>query len=270
VEPPAHSIWDAPIDRVSFAAFDLEMTGLDPDIDEIVEIAAVIRTAADGPVEFDTVVRSTRALSPGAAALHGIAPEEISRGAPADRALDAFLNAIDGCVLVGHGIKLDLQFLQRAIARWLPGRMAPAFAIDTLTLARRAVCAKRYTLESLCSTLGLPVQRFHRARGDALATMALFEHLKPMFAPTSARDLWEVRAGQVQVVHVRRSIAERIQALVRSQCPAQFVVRNSGQAPRTVRGTVEHWNEPHVRIRPSSEAPILLRADRILRIEPLD
>lgn len=270
MEPPSDSIWDQPIDRVSLATFDLEMTGLDPNCDEIVEIAVVVTSGDDSPVALDTVVLSTRASSPQAAALHGISQEEISFGAPPDRALDAFLNAIDGCVLVGHGIEMDLVFLQRAIARWLPQRSAPVFAIDTLTLARRAVRAPRYTLEALCSTLALPKQRFHRAHGDALATMALLKNLQPMFAPTTARDLWEVRVGQEQAVRVRRSIADRIASLKSSQRPAQFVVRHGGHAPRTVRGSVEHWDEPHVRVRRSSATPILLRADRILRIEPLE
>jgi len=270
VEPPSDSIWDQPIDRVSVATFDLELTGLDPESDEIVEIAVVVTSGDDSPVALDTVVLSTRRASPEAAALHGISQQEIAVGAHPEHALEAFLNAIDGRVLVGHGIEMDLVFLRRAIARWLPHRAPPSFAIDTLTLARRAVRAPRYTLEALCSTLALPRQRFHRARGDALATMGLLKNLQPMFAPTTARDLWEVRVGQEQEVRVRRSIAERIASLKASQRPAQFVVRHGGHAPRAVRGAVEHWDAPHVRLRRSSATPVLLRADRILRIEPLE
>lgn len=270
MEPPSDSIWDEPLHRIRVATFDLEMTGINPECDEIVEIAAVVTRRDESTVAHSTIVLSTQPSSDEATALHGISADEIARGAHPATALSAFLDAIEGCVLVGHGVALDLVFLQRAIARWLPEREAPAFAIDTLTLARRAVRSPRYTLEGLCSTLSLPKRRFHRANEDALATHALLRALQPMFAPTCARDLWEVRVGQERDVRVRGSIAARIESLRESNTNAHFVVRHGGNAPRSIRGAVERWDAPHVRIRRTSGTPMLLRADRILRIEPAD
>lgn len=270
MEPSPLANWDAPIERAAIAAFDLEMTGLDPERDEIIELAAVVSRGGDAPVAHASVLVTTCEVSASAAELHGISRQESEQGVAPAVGLAAFLDAIEGCVLVGHGVELDLEFLRRATERWLPHRAPPTRVIDTLTLARRAVHAKRYSLEALCDELRLPKQRFHRATGDALATRALFAALCPIFAAESAGDLWEVRVGQDREVSVRRSIARRIEALREAALPAGFVVRQGGRAPRTIRGVVERWEPPHARIRRANAPPILLRADRILRVEPAD
>lgn len=53
--PPAGPPWDAPLDVAPLAFIDLEMTGLDPDRDRVIEIATVVTdkeltVLAEGPV----------------------------------------------------------------------------------------------------------------------------------------------------------------------------------------------------------------------------
>jgi DNA polymerase III epsilon subunit-like protein len=249
------------------------MTGLDPDFDEVIEIAAVRfeqRGSARRRESVCKLLESSTPSKPEARAIHRITDEERAAGEHPASALEAFLDFVGDRALVGHGTSLDLVFLSRAIARWLPHRAAPLFAIDTLTLARRAMRSQRYTLESLCSALGIHTSGLHRAEQDATATAALFERLAPMFAPRDARDLWEVRVGQHHEVRVRRAIASQIEQLVAEKKPARFVVRHGGAAPRALRAHIERWDAPHLRLHRASAAPTILRADRILRIESIN
>ena len=246
------------------------MTGLDVERDEIIELACVVRRADHSEHEFSSTIRSAVESSADAFALHGIDAREAASASEADVGLAAFFHAIEGCVLVGHGISMDLKFLERAVCRWLPKQAPPAHALDTLTLARRAVSAPSYALEALSQTLSLPKRRFHRALEDARATAALFDALAPMFAPESARDLWEVRVEQRERVRVRQAIQRQIERLAREGGAAKFVVRSHGHGPRTIRGTIEHWDAPHLRVHRANAPPMPLRADRVLRIEPIE
>lgn len=246
------------------------MTGLDLERDEIIELACVVRQPNHGVVELCTTVRSAVESSADALALHGIDAREAADATEPELALAAFFQAIDGCVVVGHGVSMDLQFLRRALCRWLPKQAPIEHALDTLTLARRAVSAPSYALEALSQTLALPRRRFHRALEDARATAALFDAIAPMFAPESARDLWEVRVDQRERVRVRQAIQRQIERLASDGGAARFIVRSHGHAPRTIRGTVEHWDAPHLRVHRANAPPMPLRADRILRIEPME
>jgi DNA polymerase-3 subunit epsilon len=246
------------------------MTGLSADRDQIVEIAAAVWDPVDlHPRVWSRVVRATVASTAKAHEVHKISQEEIDAGESVSEALASFLAVVEGRVLVGHSPGLDLQFLERVITSALPDRPAPQFALDTLVLARRALRAERYTLESLCKSLGIVTHRSHRAADDALATAALFAQLAPMFGPRDARDLWQVRVGQQREVSVRSAIAERIERDRDRNARVEIVVRQGGSAPRTIRGVIEQWESPHVRVRRANATPVLLRADRILRIDEI-
>lgn len=256
-----------PLERAPLAFFDLEMTGLSPERDEIVEVSVVLRDPGDTPSRvWSRVVRAEVECSPEAHKIHGISRSVIEQGDAPRAAIGRFLDAIEGRVLIGHSPSLDLMFLHHFVIRHMPERVAPQFALDTLLLARRAIRADRYTLESLCRGMGIPVSTAHRAESDALATAALFDKLAPMFAPRDARDLWEVRVGQQREVRVRSAVAAQVERAHETGARVEIVLRQGGAAQRTVRGVVEHWVAPHLRVRRANGQPILLRADRILRI----
>jgi DNA polymerase-3 subunit epsilon len=269
-DPPRGGVWDHPLTSRDLAFFDLEMTGLDPDKDAIVELAVVFEGDDGAPRSLSRMIATSVESGEDALAMHGLTPAVLhAEGVSEATALAEFAEAIAGRVLVGHGTELDLVFLSRALVRHLGERAPPVeHAIDTLTLTRRALRAPSYALGDLCARLGLPARRWHRAEEDALAARSLFHAVRPMFAPTSARDLWEVRVAQRRErVRVREAISTQIASLVASGLPAGFVVRHGGGDPRTIRGVVERWDPPHARVRRANAPPMILRADRILRLE---
>jgi DNA polymerase III alpha subunit (gram-positive type) len=267
-EPLRDGLWDLPVRPERLAFYDLEMTGLDTDRDEILEVALWL-PREDGSAEiFHRFIQTSTATSAAARAIHGWTDEEIRDPVSPREALAQVQTVSRTRALVGHGVALDLRFLARAFERHLGPAPEPLFAIDTLDLARRAVKCPRYTLEAVTARLGLPPRRWHRADEDALGVSALFARLAPMFAPESLRDLWEVRVGQPQDrVRVRSAIARRLATLCGLEQTVTLVVRQSGAEPRAIRGIVERWSPPHVMLRRASGQPTIVRSDRILRIE---
>jgi DNA polymerase III epsilon subunit len=161
---------------------DLETTGLDPQLEGILEIAAV-RLEDGRPVGvFHQLTRPDVEISEASQAIHGISAEMVADAPTPAEALAPLLAFLGDAPLVAHNAPFDLQFLNRALA--LAGRPAltnPVF--DTLEMARELFPEQRsYKLEAICKLLGHEASGFHRALADA-------EHLAAVF-PTMLR-LWE-------------------------------------------------------------------------------
>jgi len=101
---------------VGFAVIDMETTGLDPNVDRVVEIA-VVRTDSHGVVvdEWTTLVNPGRPV--GARSVHGITAADV-RDAPRFAQVVGALNArLSGRAVVAHNAPFDLGFLRAEYAR---------------------------------------------------------------------------------------------------------------------------------------------------------
>ncbi|MCI0397803.1 MAG: DEAD/DEAH box helicase family protein [Chloroflexi bacterium] len=164
----------------TYVAVDVETTGLDPDYDVIIEVAAV--TFRDGQIvdEWSSLVNPRRAVPAAITHLTGITQEMVD-GAPGMATLRPRLKRILGDhVLVGHNVGFDLGFLRAENLGVAQHR------VDTLTLASILLpTAGRYGLDALATLLELPGREdrrtqeasskaAHRALNDAHRTTALF------------------------------------------------------------------------------------------------
>lgn len=153
----------------TYVALDLELTGLDPVRDDIIEVG-VVKFRGDEVLDtFSSLVRTSRRLPLKVERLVGIAPEEL-RDAPPFEAIQGRLSGFLGTYpVVGHGIDTDISFLARY------GLTPSRLVIDTFELASILVPeARRYTLSSLVKRLGIAHPNAHRALDDALAAKDLF------------------------------------------------------------------------------------------------
>ena len=98
-EPPVGSPWDDSIDRVPFAFLDLEMTGLDPTRDRVVEICVerVVGGVTQGRVA--SLVRPPDGRS-GNSDIHRIADADLVNAPTFAELAPRVLSAIDGAVVV--------------------------------------------------------------------------------------------------------------------------------------------------------------------------
>jgi len=176
----------APLDRGRtpwrlghYCVVDLELSGLDPQVDEIISFAAVPVNAGRVTVgaAVSGLVRPTKPVAPASVLVHGLRTRDLSDAPVHDDALQPLLAAMTGRVLVAHEAWVEEAFLSRALARQGVRLRGPV--IDTYQLARLwAGLGQRprvpHDLSALAVHLGLPVHRPHQAMGDALTTAQLF------------------------------------------------------------------------------------------------
>ncbi len=155
-------------------ALDVETTGLNPERDEIIEIAAVAFDEHGIREEWSTLVRPRRGLPQHITRLTGITPEMVAQAPFFDHVREALLRFVGNAPLVGHNLhRFDLPFLQQyGLFRRHPQ------TLDTYDLAAILLpTAPRYTLDALAQHLGLPIDTHHRALADARLTAQVFLHL---------------------------------------------------------------------------------------------
>ena len=168
--------------NVSFAVVDFETTGLNPEIDRIVQLAAVI-VNGDGDIidSFDTIVKPENPdeYQHGAEHIHGISAEQVSSGMPLRLALEKLWDISAGNVFTAHNAQFDLGFLHAESERvGINGHVE--VHIDTLELSRRTTGAdntRRHNLFALCEHYGIERDKVHDAKSDATATAQLLMHL---------------------------------------------------------------------------------------------
>ena len=180
----SHELSTAPntMRNVSFAVVDFETTGLNPETDRIVQLAAII-VNGDGEIvdSFDTIVKpeSPDEYQHGAEHIHGISAEQVSGGMPLRKALEQLWSINAGHIFTAHNAAFDLGFLHAESERvGIKGRIE--FHVDTLELSRRTTGAdttRRHNLLALCEHYGIKRDQVHDARSDATATAQLLMHL---------------------------------------------------------------------------------------------
>ncbi|GIU44943.1 DNA polymerase III subunit epsilon [Shewanella colwelliana] len=167
---------DKPLNQVPMVAVDLEMTGLDAAFDQILSIGLVpirdgqlvLAQAQHKLVKIDGSVGQS-------ATIHGILDNHLKQALTPEAAMEWFLEATLGKVLVAHHAPLDLAFLQNGLASLL-GEKVSLIAIDTLAVERKRLLRQHEVLKEGSLRLGacrdryhLPIYAAHNALIDALA-----------------------------------------------------------------------------------------------------
>lgn len=269
-EPPSGSPWDDPIGEAPLVFLDLEMTGLRPQSDRVIEICA---ERVRGGVQQDILESLVQPDSGvfGNADIHGIDAREV-REAPMFRELaDRVEQVTDGAVLIAHAAPWDVAFLEAELARAGRTRRFPHF-LDTLTLSRRAFALPSHSLAALCVEFSVRRERAHRAGDDVRALMAIWPKIIEVLAPQTPRDLWHVRIGER---HARPAVVAAAVHAVEHNRPVVVRYRPARRGPEDLMmrltGVRTDMDPPRVLgyLLPSRSRREL-RADRILAIEPID
>lgn len=160
--------------------FDTETTGLDIDLDDIIQIAAV--ELINGIVTdnvFEVYLKTTRSLDD-SSKVHGITMDVLDkRGVTPVDGLKRFSEFVKGDVVVGHNLlKFDMPILQSNLRRHSICWISPVEIFDTLNLSRQLYPKlKNHRLATLIAELGLKGENTHNALDDVLATKELAEQI---------------------------------------------------------------------------------------------
>lgn len=157
---------------------DLETTGGSPADDVITEIGAIKVRGGECLGTVQTFVHPGRSIPAFVTHLTGITDAMVSVAPRPEAVLPTFHEFVRGCVIVGHNVRFDLGFLDRAFDRLGYGPLT-APVVDTCSLARRLVRDEvpDCRLGTLADRLRLDHRPTHRALADALATADLLHVL---------------------------------------------------------------------------------------------
>ena len=199
---------DTPWRKARYCVVDLELSGLDPKVHEIVSFCAI--PVEDGVLRLAGAVhglaRPTRPLAEAAIRIHGIRAADLADAPPIAEAVRAILPVMSGRILVAHHASIERAFLGRALRQ--AGARMRGPVIDTAVLARLWIAERdgevpgRMTLGGLATACGLPAHSPHTAVGDTLTTAQLF------IATATALDT--VRR---ETVHSLATASRRLEAL---------------------------------------------------------
>lgn len=178
-----------------YVVIDLEMTGLNPKTDKILELAAVrVRNGQEAAV-YSKIVNPQVSLSTKISELTGITEEDAAGGAPLDDSVKEFFEFLGEDILVGQNVIFDYSFLKQ----WAVNHKYSfeKNAVDTLKLARAFLPSEqKKDLESLCIYFNVERVNAHRALDDARETAQIFEKMKSLYANTETNKYFEPKPLQ--------------------------------------------------------------------------
>ena len=112
--PPPETPWR----EADFAVVDLELTGLDPAVDEIISYATL--PIVGGRLRLSgmrhQLVRPRRMPDATTIPIHGLMRRDLVDAPTLSEALDGLLDALTGRVLVAHVASVEQRFLEAAFA----------------------------------------------------------------------------------------------------------------------------------------------------------
>ena len=175
---------------VSYVVFDMEMTGGNPLKNDIMEIYAL--RYHKGKVEgepYHQLINPGRKIPPIVRRMTQISDSMVARAPKIEEVFADFLDFVGGGVLVSHNIQSDLKFIQHS-AQKIMGKKITNFYLCTHILAQHLIPqSPKKSLGGLCEHLGVTEAKAHRASGDTLMTLKLFQHLQSCFTPCKLHTL---------------------------------------------------------------------------------
>lgn len=161
-----------------YVVFDLETTGINQELDDIIEISAIKVKNHEITEEFSTLVNPGRKIPKAATAVNGITDEMVADAPDIATAMEAFLTFIGEAVLVGHNIHtFDTNFAYDAAVNSL-GKELHNDYIDTLYMARRCLPElSHHKLTDVSAHFCIETEGAHRALCDCRMNQRCYEEM---------------------------------------------------------------------------------------------
>jgi DNA polymerase-3 subunit epsilon len=159
-----------------YAIVDIETTGGSSRIEKITEIAIYQHDGEKITGEFVTLVNPERNIPYFITNLTGITNEMVENAPRFFEVAKTIIELTEGRTFVAHNARFDYSFIRQEFKSL--GYNFKRNLLDTVTLGRKLIPGHRsYSLGNICKDLGIMINGRHRAEGDALATVKLFEML---------------------------------------------------------------------------------------------
>jgi len=159
-----------------YTIIDIETTGGNAQHDKITEIALYVHDGSKVIDEFVTLINPERPIPYYISQLTGITDDMVANSPRFFEVAKRIVELTEGKIFVAHNAPFDYRFIQSEFKQL--GYNFDRETICTVRLSRKLIPGKAsYSLGNLCKDLGIRINDRHRAAGDALATVKLFDLL---------------------------------------------------------------------------------------------
>ena len=162
---------------VMFAIIDIETTGGSPSTEKITEIAIFIHDGMKVIDEFVSLINPEKKIPYHITQLTGISNSMVADAPKFYEVAKQIIEITENNIFVAHNVNFDYSFIKQEF-KYL-GYDYSREKICTVALSRKIIPGhKSYSLGKLCNDINIKIEGRHRAAGDALATVKLFEYLQ--------------------------------------------------------------------------------------------
>jgi DNA polymerase-3 subunit epsilon len=173
------------LSKETFICLDCETTGLDPKIDRIIEVAVVKFTLSEIVESIESLIDPQCPIPESSIAIHHITQTMVEGRPKIQDFLPKIHHLLGNYIVIGHGIFLDLLFLEEAAKRHqIPLPFSSKTTIDTVRLARLYGESPTNSLEKLRQHFNIALEGAHRAMNDVIVNIQVFKYLVQNFKTT--------------------------------------------------------------------------------------
>jgi DNA polymerase III subunit epsilon len=159
-----------------YSIIDIETTGGSPKVEKITEIAIFVHDGKKVVNEFVTLINPEKNIPYYITSLTGIDNSMVANAPKFYEVARKIVTLTENTTFVAHNANFDYGFVKSEFLQL--GYNYQRDMLCTVKLSRKLIPGKRsYSLGNLCGDLGICINDRHRAAGDALATVKLFELL---------------------------------------------------------------------------------------------
>lgn len=178
---------------MNYAILDIETTGGSPKSEKITEIAIFIHNGTEIIDEFSTLINPEKSIPYFITGLTGISNELVADAPKFFEVARKIVEITEDCIVVGHNVQFDYSFIRSEFQQL--GYDYNRSTLCTVKLSRKLIPGyKSYSLGKLCQEIGIGINDRHRAEGDAMATVKLFELLLSKSPEGESRILFSTKA----------------------------------------------------------------------------
>ena len=206
---------DKKIDEEEFVVFDIETTGLNSHTNKIIEIGAVKIKAGRIIDRYSQLINPGISIPYHITEITSITNEQVANQPKIDEVIGKFVEFIGDAVLVAHNAPFDMGFIKRDIKEYLNIDLESS-VIDTLQMVRDLFPDfKKYGLGDLNKSLGLALEKHHRAVDDSQATANMFIIFLEKYKEKGIEYLKDINKGFE--VNVKKQSLRNIMVQVKTQ-----------------------------------------------------
>ncbi len=189
-----------------YAILDIETTGGQFNEEGITEIAIYKFDGHEVVDQFISLVNPEIPIQPFVVKLTGISNAMLQSAPKFFEVAKRIIEITSDCVLVAHNASFDYRILRTEFRRL--GYDFQAQTLCTVELAQKLIPEQpSYSLGKLVRALGIPIADRHRATGDAIATVKLFQLLL-------AKDLEKIIVKELIKTEIEKGIEPKLLDLV--------------------------------------------------------